>query len=133
MDLENRLMNRIVSLCNGDRARADQLIRAVENYYRDQGTVWHLQQVIADLERLQAERFQVKRAGTKPAAAAAAPPPPPNQQRVKRATADRLLALTKGDRATADRLLALTRRQNPGKPEQWVYEKVIWDLERGRM
>jgi hypothetical protein len=37
------------------------------------------------------------------------------------------------DRDIADRLLFGTRERNPEKSEQWVWDKVIWDLERDRM
>lgn len=33
---------------------------------------------------------------------------------------------------TAERLVALAKKQNPGKPEHWYLEKVIFDLKRGR-
>lgn len=31
---------------------------------------------------------------------------------------------------TAERLIALARRKNPGKPERWYLEKVLYDLQR---
>ncbi|GAP99129.1 hypothetical protein NIES2104_56870 [Leptolyngbya sp. NIES-2104] len=31
-----------------------------------------------------------------------------------------------------DRLLIHTRSRNPDRPEQWIWEKVICDLERDR-
>jgi hypothetical protein len=33
---------------------------------------------------------------------------------------------------TAERLIALGKRKNPGKPERWYLEKVLYDLQRRR-
>lgn len=33
---------------------------------------------------------------------------------------------------TAERLIALAKRKNPGKPEHWYLEKVLYDLQRRR-
>jgi hypothetical protein len=49
-----------------------------------------------------------------------------------RALQSDLLILLKGDVATAKRLLLQQRRRNPGKPDNWYLEKVIYDLERDR-
>ncbi|MBF2067873.1 MAG: hypothetical protein IGS39_26175 [Calothrix sp. C42_A2020_038] len=35
-------------------------------------------------------------------------------------------------RDTAERLIALARSKNPGKPERWYLEKVLYDLQRRR-
>lgn len=51
---------------------------------------------------------------------------------VDRETQIRLMAMVGGDRYTADRLLTSVRSVNPSMPEQWIWEKVIWDLERDR-
>lgn len=45
---------------------------------------------------------------------------------------NRLNTLINGDMKTADRLLESTRLRNPERSEQWVWEKVIFDLERDR-
>lgn len=38
-----------------------------------------------------------------------------------------------GDRGdTANRLIALEKRKNPGKPERWYLEKVLYDCKRRR-
>lgn len=37
-----------------------------------------------------------------------------------------------GDQKGLDRLLNHCRATNPGRSEQWVWEKVLWQLERDR-
>ena len=44
----------------------------------------------------------------------------------------RLYALVSGDKALANRLVEQARSLNPTKSEQWLWEKVIVDLERDR-
>ncbi|MEL4897528.1 hypothetical protein [Crocosphaera sp. Alani8] len=41
-----------------------------------------------------------------------------------------LFMLVKGDKDLAQRLIELQKRKNPGYPEKWYWEKVIYDLER---
>lgn len=43
-----------------------------------------------------------------------------------------LIRLSNGDRKGALRLVAKVREDNPGRSEQWCWEKVIYDLERDR-
>lgn len=43
-----------------------------------------------------------------------------------------LLNLVNGDMQAANRLLEHTRKANPRQSEQWIWEKVIYDLERDR-
>lgn len=43
-----------------------------------------------------------------------------------------LYRLVYGDQAMADRLLKQARVRHPGKSEQWIWEKVVEDLERDR-
>ncbi|ACB53940.1 hypothetical protein cce_4592 [Crocosphaera subtropica ATCC 51142] len=42
----------------------------------------------------------------------------------------RLFMLVKGDKDLAERLINLQKQKNPGHPEKWYWEKVIYDLER---
>lgn len=51
---------------------------------------------------------------------------------VRRATQTRLRAMLNGDVQTMTRLLERARERNPGRSEQWIWEKVIFDLERDR-
>lgn len=51
---------------------------------------------------------------------------------VNRATQDQLLLLLHGDRGAALRLVERERGRNPQRHEQWLWEKVIGDLERDR-
>ncbi len=44
----------------------------------------------------------------------------------------KLLAMLQGDRTGAERLLKAARQGNPGRPNEWYWEKVISDLERDR-
>lgn len=50
----------------------------------------------------------------------------------KPAIQQRLYQLVYGDRATADRLLRQARSRYPDRSEQWILEKVVFDLERDR-
>lgn len=44
----------------------------------------------------------------------------------------KLILLLNGDRQTAERLLRNARLRYPDKSEQWLFEKVIYDLTRDR-
>ncbi|MBD2040685.1 tetratricopeptide repeat protein [Microcoleus sp. FACHB-672] len=44
----------------------------------------------------------------------------------------KLINLLNGNRSAAERLIEQTRYKNPGKSENWYWEKVIYDLERDR-
>jgi hypothetical protein len=47
-------------------------------------------------------------------------------------TRQKLLKLLGNNQATADRLIGHAKLRNPGEPEQWYWEKVLYDLERDR-
>ncbi|MBE9183086.1 hypothetical protein IQ268_31620 [Oculatella sp. LEGE 06141] len=51
---------------------------------------------------------------------------------IKTSLARKLLPLVNGDMETAKRLVIQAREKNPGRSEQWCWEKVIYDLERDR-
>ncbi|MBW4690423.1 MAG: hypothetical protein KME27_01510 [Lyngbya sp. HA4199-MV5] len=57
---------------------------------------------------------------------------PAAKQPVSSKVQNQLLNLVNGDMKAANRLLEHTRKTNPHQPEQWVWEKVIYDLERDR-
>jgi short-subunit dehydrogenase len=44
-------------------------------------------------------------------------------------TRQRLLQLLYNDQSRVDRLVNHARQNNPGKSEQWCWEKVLYDLE----
>ncbi|MCY6492202.1 hypothetical protein [Leptolyngbya sp. GGD] len=50
----------------------------------------------------------------------------------KPAIQQRLYQLVYGDRAMAERLLRQARLRYPDRSEQWIWEKVVLDLERDR-
>lgn len=58
--------------------------------------------------------------------------PPAAKQLVTSKVQNQLLSMVNGDMKTANRLLEHTRKTNPLQSEQWVWEKVIYDLERDR-
>lgn len=68
------------------------------------------------------------------------PPTPPNRRvpivGVRASQANRLqpklLSLLNGDTKTAQRLLEAAKFKHPEKSEHWLFEKVIYDLERDR-
>ncbi len=51
---------------------------------------------------------------------------------VAKGTRKRLLSLVGGNAAIAQRLVVDIQRRNPGRPEQWCWEKAIYDVERDR-
>ncbi len=123
------LINRIVELCHGDKAKAKYIIQGAMAYYPGQTALWYLQKVISDLEVRQAEAFRQKR-GAIPLQSQ--PVQKPAQAKFNAQRYNHLLSLVKGDTGTASRLIQATRTRNLGKSDQWVLEKVIWDLERDR-
>jgi hypothetical protein len=54
------------------------------------------------------------------------------QRGVAKATRKRLLGLVGGNAAIAQRLVVDVQRRNPGRTEQWCWEKAIYDVERDR-
>lgn len=51
---------------------------------------------------------------------------------VARGTRRQLLGLVGGNAAVAQRLVSDVRVRNPGRTEQWCWEKAIYDIERDR-
>lgn len=51
---------------------------------------------------------------------------------VSRSTRKQLLGLVGGNAAVAQRLVNDVSDRNPGRPEQWCWEKAIYDIERDR-
>ncbi|PZO52929.1 MAG: hypothetical protein DCF15_13110 [Phormidesmis priestleyi] len=51
---------------------------------------------------------------------------------VARGTRKQLLSLVGGNKAVAQRLVSDVSARNPGRPEQWCWEKAIYDIERDR-
>jgi len=153
------LLNRIVLLCQGDKQQAKLLVEAAQSRYPDNTAIWYLQKVIGDLEQQQAEYFRQRRLPTTPSTAKPSTPKPVPAQSAKgrrpmtppqpwrpptavaptksvqppsKQVQQKLLTLVNGDSQTANRLVEHTRKTNPLQAEQWVWEKVIFDLERDR-
>ncbi|KPQ35126.1 MAG: hypothetical protein HLUCCA11_11950 [Phormidesmis priestleyi Ana] len=51
---------------------------------------------------------------------------------VARSTRKRLVGLVGGNAAVAQRLVSDVQHRNPGRTEQWCWEKAIYDIERDR-
>ena len=51
---------------------------------------------------------------------------------VSRGTRNQLLRLVGGNAAVAQRLVLDVSDRNPGRTEQWCWEKAIYDIERDR-
>ena len=51
---------------------------------------------------------------------------------VARGTRKQLLGLVGGNAAVAQRLVNDVQQRNPGRSEQWCWEKAIYDVERDR-
>lgn len=60
--------------------------------------------------------------------------PSPSQPlgKVDRQTQNKLTRLLGGNQKTIDRLIEQSRFKNSDRPEQWHWEKVLYDLERDR-
>ena len=43
-----------------------------------------------------------------------------------------LIKYLNGDRQAALRLVSYLKKSNPGEPEEWYWEKALYDLERDR-
>lgn len=61
-----------------------------------------------------------------------APSPSQPLGKVDRQTQSKLTRLLGGNQKTIDRLLEQSRFRNSDRPEQWHWEKVLYDLERDR-
>jgi hypothetical protein len=59
-------------------------------------------------------------------------PEPTPTGKVDRQTQAKLTRLLGGNQKTINRLLEQSRFKNPDRPEQWHWEKVLYDLERDR-
>lgn len=51
---------------------------------------------------------------------------------VSRTTRKQLMRLVGGNAAVAQRLVSDVQAHNPGRTEQWCWEKAIYDIERDR-
>lgn len=51
---------------------------------------------------------------------------------VARSTRQQLMRRVGGNAAVAQRLVERVKMQNPGRTEQWCWEKAIYDIERDR-
>ncbi|MBW4471023.1 MAG: hypothetical protein KME45_11560 [Stenomitos rutilans HA7619-LM2] len=147
------LLNRIVQLCKGDKKKANHLIETAQAKHPGNIALWYLQKVISELEQQQAEYYRKRRLPTaqppqttssqvnwsqaeqqlkqrlhKTSTVAKAKPTQPVSSKVQ----SQLFTLVNGEMETAKRLLEHTRQVNPMQTEQWVWEKVIFDLERDR-
>lgn len=56
----------------------------------------------------------------------------PRLRGVSRGTRKQLLGLVGGKASVAQRLVSDVRSRNPGRSEQWCWEKAIYDIERDR-
>ena len=56
----------------------------------------------------------------------------PRARGVSRSTRNQLLRLVGGNAAVAQRLVLDVSDRNPGRTEQWCWEKAIYDIERDR-
>jgi len=54
------------------------------------------------------------------------------QDRPNRKVEAKLMRMLNGDRATANRLIEREKYKNPGRSENWYWEKVLFDLQRDR-
>lgn len=57
---------------------------------------------------------------------------PQRSRGVPRSTRQKLLRLVGGNAAVAQRLVSDVQQRNPGRNEQWCWEKAIYDIERDR-
>lgn len=92
-----------------------------------------LQKAIAAIEQLKAAQKQARTASFYRVDFSSTDRSPMIQTApLSREVQNRLLTLVADDRKTAIRLVNQLKMRNPGMPEDWYWEKAIYDLERDR-
>ncbi|MBW4474067.1 MAG: hypothetical protein KME45_27385 [Stenomitos rutilans HA7619-LM2] len=98
--------------------KTERTLNYIKLFNPDKSELWCIESALADMEEERLHALVDAKIAKKPT--------------VAREVRNQLLSLVNGEAETVDRLLANTRRLNPHKTEQWVWEKVIYDLERDR-
>jgi len=127
----DHLIDRLLILLNYDKATLKRLVNNAISRYPNQSAIWYLERVIFEVlqERIasrQRERAKIPIVTSKQATFSK-PEPLPIQPTW------RLIKHFNGDRKAAERLLESAVAKYPDKPEQWILDKVAWDLWRDRM
>jgi tetratricopeptide (TPR) repeat protein len=129
-----------VYVCRAEiKVNADNWEGAIADYrqaarlYLDRGDKEKTQQILNRIEQLKVIPLQVmpvqpSRVATRPSRT----PPFRAPGRVSPAVQRRLLRLVGDDRKIAAGLVERLRQRHPGMPEDWYWEKAIYDLERDR-
>lgn len=118
----------IAKSANGDYASAIADLNYAANLFREQGNTANYQQAIADIKKVETSQQYRARMRAKEAYFSIAIPRGRPSFRVQQ----RLMTLVGGHWDTAWRLVDLEREKNPGMPEDWYWEKAIYNLERDR-
>ncbi len=119
------------------RAAADNLWGAIEDYrqaarlYLDRSDKHMAKQMFDQIEQLKAKQTRVTQAQTLRRSSRMIRYATPTG-RVSAAVQRKLLRLVGDDRRIAMGLVDRLRQKHPGMPEDWYWEKAIYDLERDR-
>lgn len=98
------------------------------NLFLEQGKTANYQQALSDIKKVEASQQYRDRMRAKQAYLSRNIPRGRPSFRVQQ----RLMILVGGHWDTAWRLVELEREKNPGMPEDWYWEKAIYNLERDR-
>lgn len=130
-----------VYVCRAEiKVNADNWSGAIEDYrqaarlYLDRGDKAKTQQILIRIEQLQVIPLQVTpvRTPRNPTRSPRSAPYRAPIGRVSPAVQRKLLRLVGDDRKIAAGLVERLRQRHPGMPEDWYWEKAIYDLERDR-
>jgi tetratricopeptide (TPR) repeat protein len=129
-----------IYVCRAEiKVNADHWDSAIEDYrqaarlYLDRGDKEKTQQILNRIDQLKVIPLQTKPVNPRPARS-------PSRSTLSRAPVGRvspavqrkLLRLVGDDRKIAAGLVERLRQRHPGMPEDWYWEKAIYDLERDR-
>ncbi|MBW4683275.1 MAG: tetratricopeptide repeat protein [Microcoleus vaginatus WJT46-NPBG5] len=123
------------SLDDKQKALADY--QKAANLFFEQGDMVNYNQAMKNLPAIEAGEIDSQPAKTSSASPNSTTSPKnadrENQRSLPNLKLERkLINLLNGNRSAAERLIEQTRQKNPGKSENWYWEKVIYDLERDR-
>ncbi|MBW4475122.1 MAG: hypothetical protein KME45_32795 [Stenomitos rutilans HA7619-LM2] len=107
---------RLIAILGAEQA--ERTINYIELFNPGKSEDWCIETALTDMEKERRHAVEKSKVLTSP---------------VSREVQNKLFAMVNGDNSMANRLLDHTRKLNSHRTEQWVWEKVIYDLERDRM
>ena len=118
----------IARSATGDYASAIADLNYAANLFLEQRNIASYQQALSDIKKVEASQQYRNRIRAKQAYLSRDIPRGRPSFRVQQ----RLMILVGGHWDTAWRLVDLEREKNPGMPEDWYWEKAIYNIERDR-